>query len=84
MQLDCPEAGTGDRRFPLRKSLTAESLDFGRRTTAADFCVNPMTVIEKKRDRPLLVDYGYPFDQIRDQTAVLVLLEGMTAIWRSI
>ena len=34
-------------------------------------------------DRPLMVDYGYPFDRIRDHTAVVVLLERMTAIGRS-
>ncbi len=52
--------------------------------TAADSCVKSMTAIENKVELPLLVGYGYPFDGIRDHTAVVGLLEGMTAIWRSI
>ena len=38
----------------------------------------------KQGDGPQLVDYGYPFDRIRDHTAVAGLLEAMTAIWQSI
>ena len=47
IKLAYPKAGAGGHLVALRKSLTAEGLKFGRRTTAADFYVNPMTVIEK-------------------------------------
>ena len=61
-QVACREAAFGDRQQTLRKSPTAESLDFGTRMTAVDFRVNPMTAIGNIRDRPLLVENGFPFD----------------------
>ena len=49
------EAGVHQDPLSLRYGLTANSLDFTRRLTAADFCVQSMTGIESKSGYLLLV-----------------------------
>ena len=55
IQLNFPGPALRERLVTLRKSPTAESLDFGPRVTAGDFRVNPMTAIGNMRGRLLLV-----------------------------
>ena len=48
------------------------------------FLVRVTTAIGNRFLVPHLVDYGYPFDQIRDHAVVAGPLEAMAAIWRAI
>ena len=70
LKLGGPIAGNGQWLVSLRKSLKAESLDFTRRTTAADSCVKSMSGIENNGDRPLLVQtvqkhFSWEFARVR-------------------
>ncbi len=88
-------ANVTDRRSFRREvnttSMSQTPIDFHAEqyTRAAQWLLSgthrgSLTAIKIKLGRRFMVDYGYPFDRIRDHTAVAGLLEAMTAIWRSI